>query len=75
MKRRTGSVLQRRPSSLGRTPDISMPRVKIPPEVPSPWANVSPASSRACTTPACHAHADSAARQHERTPWFAGHRS
>ena len=55
MKRRTRSVLQRRPSSLGRTPDINIPSVKIPPDVPSPWANVRPASSSACTTPACHA--------------------
>src|SRR6478735_4919484 len=55
MNRCTRSVLHRPPSSLGRTPDISIPRVKIPPEVPSPWANVRPASSRACTTPACHA--------------------
>ena len=75
MKRRTGSVLQRLPSSLGGTPDISMPRVKIPPGGAVAVGEREPGLVERLHHTGLPRDADSAARQHERTPWFVGHES
>ena len=48
----TFSSRQRRHASSGDTPDISIARLNVPPEVPSAWWKRSPASSSATSTPA-----------------------
>ncbi len=49
------SVRQRAVISTGVSPDISIARLIVPPEVPSAWWKHSSASANACKTPAWYA--------------------
>ena len=49
---RSFSARQRSQACAGVTPDSSIARLKVPPEVPSAWWKRSPASSSATSTPA-----------------------
>ena len=65
-KSRAGSAAQRSHISAGESPDSSIARLKMPPEVASAWRNPTPASSSATQHAGLPRDAHPAAREHER---------